>query len=54
VRAETLPTLEDAKDRLAVLEERGPTPYAFTFKRPFSPVGVEAVPGLAAELSLCD
>ena len=54
VPAETLPTLEDAKDRLAVLEERGPTPYAFTFKRPFSPVGVEAVPGLAAELSLCD
>lgn len=52
--AGTLPTLEDAKQRLAALEENGPTPYSFTFKRPFSPVGVEAVPGFAAELSLCD
>ena len=54
IPAGTLPTLQDAKERLAALELRGPTPYAFTFKRPFSPVGVEALPGLAAELSLCD
>jgi Domain of unknown function (DUF3291) len=54
IPAGTLPTLEDARERLAALEARGPTPYAFTFKQPFSPVGVEALPGLAAELSLCD
>ena len=54
VPAGALPTVEDAESRLAALEEHGPTPYAFTFKRPFSPVGVEAVPGLSAELSLCD
>ena len=54
IPAGAIPTLEDAKERLATLEEHGPTAYAFTFKRPFSPVGVEAVPGLAAELSLCD
>jgi hypothetical protein len=54
IPAGTLPTLEDAKERLAALELRGPTPYAFTFKRPFSTVGEEALPGLAAELSLCD
>jgi hypothetical protein len=54
VPAGTLPTVEDAELRLAALEEHGPTPYAFTFKAPFSAVAVEAVPGLAAELPLCD
>jgi heme-degrading monooxygenase HmoA len=54
IPAGTVPTLEDARERLAALEARGPTPYAFTFKKPFSPVGVETLPGLTAELSLCD
>jgi hypothetical protein len=54
VPAGTLPTVEDAELRLAALEERGPTDYAFTFKQPFSVVAVEALPGLAAELPLCD
>ena len=54
IPAGTLPSLEDARERLAALEASGPTPYAFTFKKPFSPVGVEALPGLSAELSLCD
>ena len=52
--AGTLPTVEDAERRLAALEEQGPTAYAFTFKQPFSAVAVEAAPGLAAELPLCD
>ena len=52
--AGTLPTVEDAERRLAALQDHGPTPYAFTFKRCFSPVAVEALPGLAAELPLCD
>jgi hypothetical protein len=54
VPAGTVPTVEDAKERLAALEQRGPTAYAFTFKQPFSAVAVEALPGLAAELPLCD
>jgi hypothetical protein len=54
VPAGTLPTVQDAEMRLAALEERGPTAYAFTFKRAFSPVAVEPLPGLAAELPLCD
>jgi Domain of unknown function (DUF3291) len=49
-----LPTVEDAERRLAALERDGPTAYAFTFKRAFSPVGVEPLAGLAAELAVCD
>jgi hypothetical protein len=33
--ADELPTLEDAKIRLASLSKKGPTPHAFTFKHPF-------------------
>jgi hypothetical protein len=35
----SIPTVEDAKGRLALLDERGPTPLAFTFKQPFPPPG---------------
>ena len=31
----TLPTVEEAKDRLAHLRDHGPTPFAFTFKASF-------------------
>ena len=54
IPAGTLPTVEDAELRIAALEQRGPSAYAFTFKQPFSAVAVEALPGLAAELPLCD
>jgi hypothetical protein len=37
----TLPTLEDAKERLDHLAEHGPTPHAFTFKQRFMPGGAE-------------
>src|SRR5262249_28077585 len=30
-----IPTIDEAKDRLAHLEAHGPTPYAFTFKTTF-------------------
>ncbi len=33
----TEPTLEDAKARLEHLRTHGPTPHAFTFKKPFDP-----------------
>ena len=32
-----VPDLEEAKERLASLTERGPTPYAFTFSKVFHP-----------------
>jgi hypothetical protein len=37
IPAGTLPTVEEAKLRLEHLREHGPTPYAFTFKKRFSP-----------------
>jgi hypothetical protein len=42
VPAGTIPTMDDAKLRLASLDERGPTPYAFTFKQRFAPEPVPA------------
>ena len=42
IPAGTLPTVDDAKLRLASLDAHGPTPYAFTFKQRFAPS--EAVP----------
>ena len=41
IEAGTLPTLEDAKERLAHLEAHGPSAYAFTFKQRFLPTGAE-------------
>ena len=32
-----IPSMEEAKQRLASLDEHGPTPFAFTFKTWFSP-----------------
>lgn len=37
IKAGHLPTLEEAKERLAHLENHGETAFAFTFKRPFPP-----------------
>jgi hypothetical protein len=42
VPAGTIPTVDDAKLRLASLDEHGPTPYAFTFKKRFAPEAVAA------------
>jgi hypothetical protein len=38
-----LPSIADAKQRLAHLAEHGPTPYAFTFKRRFEPGAAHVV-----------
>lgn len=35
----TIPTLEEARQRLAYLEQHGPTPFAFDFKKTFAPPG---------------
>jgi Domain of unknown function (DUF3291) len=37
VPARHIPTLEEGLERLAIIEEQGPTPDAFTFVRPFAP-----------------
>ena len=39
--AGTIPTLEDAEERLRLLEADGPTPRAFTFRAPFAAAGRE-------------
>ena len=43
IPAGTLPTVEDAKAKLALLEKLGPTADAFTFKQPFAPPSEIAV-----------
>ena len=42
VPAGTIPTIDEAKLRLASLDEHGPTPYAFTFKKRFASEAVAA------------
>jgi hypothetical protein len=51
IPAGQLPTVSDAQERLAHLKEHGPTPYAFTFRSPFTaPDDASAEPdGLDAE-----
>lgn len=44
IPAETLPTVADAEQRLLHLREHGPTPYAFTFREPFSAPDAEVAP----------
>jgi heme-degrading monooxygenase HmoA len=47
VPAGTLPTIEDAKAKLALLEQLGPTQEAFTFRQPFAaPSGDDVAPVL--------
>ncbi|REJ85146.1 MAG: DUF3291 domain-containing protein [Acidobacteria bacterium] len=41
IPAGTLPTIEEAKQRLEKLRDTGPTPEAFTFRRAFPPPGGE-------------
>jgi hypothetical protein len=51
VAAGHIPTVEEAKQRLAHLAEKGETPYAFTFKNPFAP-GSNAAEAAARERPL--
>jgi heme-degrading monooxygenase HmoA len=37
IRAGHIPSVEEAKERLASLDSHGPTPFAFTFRVPFPP-----------------
>ena len=42
-----IPTVEEAKERLAAIEADGPTPFAFTFRTTFPPAAVDSA---AAEI----
>lgn len=39
VPAEHIPTIDEAADRLSILQSEGPSPLAFTFKQHFEPLG---------------
>ncbi len=52
VRAGDVPTVEEAKERLQHVREHGPTPHAFTFKRPFTARQAEVAPP-ANDARLC-
>jgi len=39
------PGIREAEERVAYLRQHGPTPFAFTFKQPFPPPGVEPTAG---------
>jgi hypothetical protein len=49
IPAGSLPTTDDAEDRVRLLRARGPTPAAFTFRQPFPPPGAHT--GVRAETS---
>jgi hypothetical protein len=42
VPEDATPTVDEALERLEHLREHGPTPYAFTFKKRFSPLEAPA------------
>jgi hypothetical protein len=46
VPAGHLPSIDEAKQRLASLERQGPTPFAFTFRTTFPPI-LEVAAGAA-------
>jgi len=54
VPAGHIPTIEEAFDRLDVIERDGPTPHAFTFRHPFLPPHGDATESIEAnELDAC-
>lgn len=54
VPAGQIPTIEEAFERLDVVERRGATPYAFTFRHPFPPPNAETSMVLSPnELDAC-
>lgn len=52
VPAGHIPTLDEAFERLEVIGRDGPTPFAFTFRRPFAPPGNDE-PRVADERDTC-
>jgi hypothetical protein len=53
VAAGRLPTIEEAKERLAHLNEHGVSEYAFTFQKPFPPPDVQTEQFVSAPFEPC-
>jgi hypothetical protein len=49
-----IPTVEEAKERLRHLAERGPTRHAFTFRTPFPPPNVDPVEITGLDARFCE
>jgi Domain of unknown function (DUF3291) len=54
IPAGQLPTVADARERLEHLGEHGPTPYAFTFRTPFSAPDTEGLRVDGLDAAFCD
>lgn len=48
-----VPTVEEAKEKLRLLEENGPGPEAFTFRSSFPPPGKQAGPTPEVDAEFC-
>jgi hypothetical protein len=48
-----IPTIEEAKERLAYLHAHGPSPRAFTFRQPFPAPGEAAVKAPEVDAEFC-
>jgi hypothetical protein len=53
VPADHIPTVVEAKERLAHLRDHGPTPFAFTFKQRFPAPDAELAPEVDEDLLGC-
>ena len=49
-----VPTVTEARERLAHLAQHGPTPHAFTFRSPFPPPGSEQRDAEPLNAAFCD
>jgi hypothetical protein len=49
-----VPTVEEAIDRLRVLEQHGPTSESFTFRRPFAAPGEQPSAAPSVDAALCE
>ena len=54
VPAGHVPTIEEAKSRLAMLKERGPCAEVFTFRKPFPPPGSHATEVAPLDARFCE
>lgn len=54
VPAGHIPTIEEAKDRLALLRQHGPSPAAFTFRAPFQPPDDESRVTSTVDAAFCE
>jgi Domain of unknown function (DUF3291) len=54
IPADHIPSIEEAKARLAMLKSRGPTADAFTFRAPFPPPGERRLPPLDIDAEFCE